>query len=149
LVIVTVRAPVVAFPASVMLTVSEVALTNVVEFTVMPGPENETASPGPLSKPLPVIVIVWLDAPWPRELGLVEVTVGAAFTVKAPVAVATSPSGLVTETLRDPVAALPEIVMLAVSEVELTKLTELTVIPEPEKPTVAPETKFVPVIVIV
>jgi hypothetical protein len=82
-------------------------------------------------------------------LGLVEVTVGAGLTVNAPDAVATSPSGLVTRTLRDPVAAPPEIVMLAVREVELTKLTELTVIPDPEKPTVAPDTKLVPAIVIV
>jgi hypothetical protein len=141
--------PVVAFPATVMLAVSEVELTNVVEFTVIPVPENETASPEPLSKLVPVIVMFWLVAPCPRELGLVDVTVGPALTVNAPVAVATSPSGLVTETLRDPVPALPAIVMLAVSEVELTKLTELTVIPDPENPTVAPDTKLVPVIVIV
>jgi hypothetical protein len=132
-----------------MLAVNEVELTNVVEFTVIPVPENETANPEPLSKLVPVIVMFWLVAPWPRELGLVDVTVGPAFTVNAPVAVATSPSGLVTETLRDPVAALPEIVMLAVTEVALTKLTELTVIPDPENPAVAPDTKFVPVIVIV
>jgi hypothetical protein len=56
---------------------------------------------------------------------------------------------LVTKTSRDPVAALPEIVTLAVSEVELTKLSEFTVMPDPENPSVAPETKLVPVIVIV
>ena len=149
LVTVRLRAPVVAFDAIVMSAVSEVALTNVVELTVMPVPENATASDPPLSKFAPVIVIVWLLAPCPRELGLVDVTVGAGLTVNAAVAVATSPSGLVTETLRDPVAALPEIVMLAVTEVELTKLTELTVIPDPENPTVAPDMKLVPVIVIV
>jgi hypothetical protein len=149
LVTVTFRVPVVAFPATVMLAVSEVELTNVVEFTVIPVPENETASPEPLSKLVPVIVMFWLVAPCPRELGLAEVTVGAAFTVNRADPVATSPSGLVTETLRDPVPGLPAIVMLAVSEVELTKLTELTVIPDPENPTVAPDTKLVPVIVIV
>ena len=31
---------------------------------------------------MPVIVMVWLVAPWGREDGVVEVTVGAALTVK-------------------------------------------------------------------
>jgi hypothetical protein len=149
LVMVTFRAPVAAAAEIETLTLNEVALTKVTELTVIPVPENEAARAAPLSKLVPVIVIVWLLAPCPRELGLVEVTAGAGLTVNRDVPVATSPSGLVTETLRDPVAALPEIVMLAVSEVELTKLTEFTVMPEPENPTVAPETKLVPVIVIV
>jgi hypothetical protein len=149
LVTVTFRAPVAAAAAIEMLTFNEVALRKVVELTVIPLPENEAARPGPLSKPVPVIVIVWLVAPWPRELGVVDVAVGAALTVNAPDPVATSPSGLDTDTLRGPMAALPEIVMLAVSEVALTKLTELTVIPVPENATVAPETKLAPVIVMV
>ena len=41
-------------------------------------------------------------------------------TVKTLVPVPVPPSALVTVTLRAPVVALPEIVMLAVSEVELT-----------------------------
>ena len=52
-----------------------------------------------------------------------------------------------TVRLRDPVVALPEIVMFAVSDVELTNVVEFTVIPVPENATVAPETKPVPVIV--
>jgi hypothetical protein len=144
---VTFRTPAAALAATVMLAVKDVELKNVVELTVIPVPENVTVAPE--MKPVPVIVTVWLLAPCPRELGLVDVTAGAGFTVNAPVPVATSPSGLVTTTLRAPVAALPEIVMFALSEVELTKETELTVMPDPENPAVAPETKLVPVIVTV
>jgi hypothetical protein len=77
------------------------------------------------------------------------VTVGAALTVKTPVPVPTPASPLVSVTLRVPVVAAPEIVMLAVTEVELTKVVEFTVIPVPENEAAsgAPETKFVPVIV--
>jgi hypothetical protein len=60
---VTLRAPVAAAPVIVMFAVSDVALTNVVEFTVIPIPENELASAGPLSNPVPVIVTFWLVAP--------------------------------------------------------------------------------------
>ena len=45
LVTVTLRAPVAAAAVIVMFAVSEVALTNVVEFTVIPGPENERPVP--------------------------------------------------------------------------------------------------------
>ena len=73
-------------------------------------------------------------------------TVGAALTVKTPVPVAVVPSPLTRVTLRVPVEAAPEMVMLAVSEVELTKVVEFTVIPVPEKEVArgAPVTKFVP-----
>ena len=70
-----------------------------------------------------------------------------ALTVKTPVPVPTPASGLVTVTLRAPVVAEPKMVMLAVSEVALTKVVELTVIPVPEKEATAPETNPVPVIV--
>ena len=60
---VTLRAPVVAPEAIVMFAVTSVALTNVVELTVMPVPENEAASPAPLSKFVPLIPTFWLVAP--------------------------------------------------------------------------------------
>ena len=44
-----------------ILAVSCVALTNVVELTVIPVPEN--AAVAPVSKPVPVMVMVWLVAP--------------------------------------------------------------------------------------
>jgi hypothetical protein len=55
LVTVTLRAPVVAPAVSVMFAVSEVELTNVVEFTVIPVPENAVVAPD--WKPVPVIVM--------------------------------------------------------------------------------------------
>ena len=58
---VTFRAPVPAFAVMVTLTVSEVAELNVVEFTVIPEPENDTAAPD--KKFVPVIVKFWFDAP--------------------------------------------------------------------------------------
>ena len=144
LVTVTLEAPVVAEPEIVMLAVSVVAFTKVVELTVIPVPENEVARDAPVTNPVPVIVMFWLVAPWPRDAGLVEVTVGAALTVKTLVPVAKVPSPLVTATLRTPVVAELEMVMLAVSVVAFTKVVELTVIPVPEKEAMAPLTKFVP-----
>ena len=102
---VTLRAPVAAAPVIVMFAVSDVALTNVVEFTVMPAPENELASAGPLSNPVPVIVMFWPVVPCGLELGVVEVTVGAALTVNTPAPVPVPESRFVTVTLRAPRAA--------------------------------------------
>jgi hypothetical protein len=143
---VTLLVPVVALEETVMLAVREVEETNVVEFTVIPVPEKDAAAP--LTNPVPVIVIDWLDAPWPRELGLVDETVGAALTVKQlehePVWV----SGFVIVTLLVPVVAFEATVTFAVMEVEETNVVEFTVIPVPENEALAPLTKFVPVIVI-
>ena len=106
LVSVTLRVPVGAPEVIVMLAVSEVELTKVVELTVIPVPEKVAAAP--LTKFVPVIVMLWLVAPWPRDAGLVEVTVGATFTVKTLAPVPTPASGLVTVTLRTPMVAVPK-----------------------------------------
>ena len=146
LVTVTSRAPVLAFEAIVMFAVRWLESTKLVELTVMPVPENETLAP--LAKPVPLIVTLWLPAPCPSELGLVEDTVGAALTVKAEVLVAVLPSPLVIETSRAPVLAVEETVTLAVSWVELLNVVELTVIPDPnDAASVGPLMKPVPVIV--
>jgi hypothetical protein len=145
LVTLTFPAPVAALPLIEMLAVSELALTKVVELTVIPVAENDTLAP--FTNPVPVIVMFWLLAPCPRELGLVDVTVGAALTVNAPVPVALLLSGLLIVTFRTPVAALPLIEMLAVSELALLKVVELTVIPAPENDAAAPFSKLVPLIV--
>ena len=58
---VTSRAPVVAPAVRVTLTVSWVDELNVVELTVIPVPENDTAAPD--TNPVPVIVKFWFDAP--------------------------------------------------------------------------------------
>src|SRR5919204_229136 len=145
LVTVTSPAPVVAVAAMVMLAVSEVLDTNVVELTVMPVPENDTVAPDTML--VPVTVMFWLVAPWPRELGLAAVTVGAPFTVNTPVPAPMPVSGFVTVTSRAPVVALVAMVMLAVSVMLDTNVVELTVMPVPENDTVAPDTKLVPVTV--
>ncbi|MGO9954883.1 MAG: hypothetical protein ACLP50_02725 [Solirubrobacteraceae bacterium] len=66
-------------------------------------------------------------------------------TANAAEAVALLPSGLVTVTLRAPVPADPAIETLAVIDAALATVTLLTVITEPEKDTVAPVSKPVPV----
>jgi hypothetical protein len=92
-------------------------------------------------------VMSWLAAPWPRELGLVDETVGPTFTVKQLAHEPFPASGFVTVRLLVPVVAFPATVMLAVSEVAETNVVEFTVIPVPEKEAEAPLTKFVPVTV--
>jgi hypothetical protein len=74
----TVCPPVVALDATVMFAFSSVALTNVVELSAIPVPENDTVAP--LTKPVPITLTFWLAAPCPRELGLVDVTDGPATT---------------------------------------------------------------------
>src|SRR5581483_11144292 len=49
-------------------------------------PESPNWTAMPFWKPVPVMVIPMLVAPWPREVGLVVVKVGEAWTVKAKVA---------------------------------------------------------------
>jgi hypothetical protein len=58
---VTLPAPVVAPAETVMLAVSEVADTKVVEFTVIPDPVNVAAALD--TNPVPVTVMFWLLAP--------------------------------------------------------------------------------------
>jgi hypothetical protein len=128
----------------VALTVNCVALTNVVEFTVMPVPENDTVAP--LTKFVPVTVPSPGPAPWEPELGFIEVVVGPVLTVKHPVHDALPVSGFVTVTLRAPVVAPVVIVMLTVTWVALLNVVELTVMPVPENEAVAPLWKPVPVI---
>jgi hypothetical protein len=145
LVTVTARAPVLA-PDSIEIFVdSSVELTKLVDSTVMPAPND---APAPPVKPVPLIAIVCLLAPWLRELGLVDATVGGASTVKTPVPVALVVSGFVTVTLRTPVLAFDAIVTFALTSVELTKLVEFTVTPVPENEAASPVpfSKFVPLI---
>jgi hypothetical protein len=78
LVTVRLRAPVAAEGSMLMFPVSEVALLNVTELTVMPVPENVTVAP--LTKPVPLMVMLWFDAPWPRESGAALVTVTGEVT---------------------------------------------------------------------
>src|SRR5207247_1193610 len=75
LVTVTSPAPVVADPVSVMLAVTCVVSTKLVELTETPLAENDATAPW--AKFVPVIEMSWAAAPSPRELGEALVTVGA------------------------------------------------------------------------
>ena len=121
----------------------DVELTKVTELTVMPVPLKVTV--GICTNPVPLMDIS-RDFPFLYEEGETEVT-ETAVTVKEPVAVEYAPPGLANVTSRAPVAAEDEIVILAVTESELTNTTEFTVIPAPLRVTVGVETKFDPVMV--
>ena len=143
LVTVTLRVPVAAPRLTEMFTVTWVALSTVVEFTVMPEPENDVAAPA--RKPVPVTTMLWLAAPCARDGGLAEMTVGAVVTLKHPVQEANLPSGLVTVTSRPPMVAPDATEMFSVTWVALSKVVELTVMSVPENDPTAPGAKLVPV----
>ncbi len=133
LVAVTLRLPVAASTATVIFMVIWVALSTVVEFTVMPAPEIATEETL-LIKLVPVRTM----SPVAKRLAVVGkmlVKVGAGFcTVKLPAKVAVPPPGaaLVTETSRAPVAAPAAMVILAVIWVALSTVVVLTVILAPK-----------------
>jgi len=145
LVTVTLRTPVVAPLAIVMFAVNDVEVLNVVELTVMPVPENVALAP--LTNPVPTSPMFCETEPWPRLVGDVDVNVGPVLTVKQFGHVAAWVSAFVIVTSRKPVAAPDAIVMFAVAVVVETYVVELTVIPAPEKETVALCAKLVPVTV--
>jgi hypothetical protein len=142
---VTFPPPRVAPVDTVTFAVSCVDDTKLVEFTVIP--EAENVAEAPLMNPVPVRVMAWFVAPRPLDEGLADVTTGAGSTVKHPVHVPTPASGLVTTTSPAPVVAVGEMVTLAVSWVDDTKVVELTVTPVAENEADAPETKPLPLIV--
>jgi len=117
-----------------------VSLTTVRPLTVMPVPETFT----PLApvKPVPVRVTRTLPPRTP-DAGLIEANVGA-ITVKVTVPVV--PPGLVMLTFLAPVAAVAEMVNVAVTVVGFTTMMLLAVIPVPPVmlTAVAP-VRFVPV----
>jgi hypothetical protein len=82
---VTPRAPVAADELMLTCAVIEVALLTVVEFTVIPDPENATLAPD--ANCVPAITTEKLLAVASPELGLVDATVGGESTVKAAVLV--------------------------------------------------------------
>jgi hypothetical protein len=135
--------PVAAVPEIVNVAVICVAFTTVTPLTVIPLLPGLTVAP--LTKFVPVRV-TGTAVPCSPLFGLTDVSVGAGgrFTVNGtPLLV---PPAVVTVTLLAPVAAVPEIVNVAVICVPLTTVTLLTVIPLlPGLTVVAPVTKFVPV----
>ena len=113
LVTVTSRKLAVAVPATDIRTVMLVELLRVTELMVMPLPEN--ATPTPVAKLVPLIVMFCGPVPRAFEFGLSDVIVGRAVTVKEFDSVEVPPSGLVTVTLRTPVAAVEDTETLTVN----------------------------------
>jgi hypothetical protein len=139
---VTLLAPVAAVPEIVNVAVICVALVTVTALTVIPLFPGFTVAPATKFVPVRVTDTAVPCAPL---FGLTVVSVGAAgLTVNGtPLLV---PPPVVTVTLLVPVAAVPEIVNVAVICVVLTTVTALTVIPLlPEFTVLDPVTKFVPV----
>ncbi len=141
LVTVTVRLPVLAKDSIETFAFSSVELTKVVDSTITPEPNEELAPP---AKPLPLMTTVSVPFLLP-EFGLADSTFGSALTVNPPASVSTPPSGLVTVTVRAPVLAPASTETFADSSVELTKVVDSTVMPEPNDD-VAPLTKPLPLI---
>ena len=96
----------------------------------MPRPENVAAAP--VRNPVPLTVMSWPVAPWPRLDGVALVAVGFAFTVKHAVHDPTPASPFVTVTLRGSSVAPPATSIFTVNSVPETNVVELTVIPVPE-----------------
>ena len=138
---VTLRAPVAAIAEIVRVAVICVALTTVTLLTVMSAVETVTVAPARKFVPVRVTGTV---APWAPLDGAMAVRVGAALlTVKTTAPLV--PPAVVTVTLRAPVAALAEIVRVAVIWVGPTTVMLLTVTPVEETVMVAPAAKLAPV----
>ncbi len=145
LVTLTLRAVGFAVGATVTLAVRLVGLLYVTEPTVTPVPV--TATVAPLTKLEPPIAICWLVAPSGTVFGETPVTTGGPFTVKPLANVALAPDGSVTVTSRAPGVAVAATVTGTVSCVALVTVTGPVVTPLPEKATVEPATKPLPVTV--
>jgi hypothetical protein len=135
----TVLIPVVVPEAIVILAVSLVELTNVVELTVMPAPNLAMA---PASKCDPRMSTERV-APLAPLFGELDVGAGAAMTVRHPVHVA-EPAPVVAVTLRAPMGAVAVAFTLMVNLLLLTKVVETTVTPVPDTELVAPDWKLLP-----
>jgi hypothetical protein len=143
LVTVILRAPVVAPVETLSTTVIVVELVTLVVPTVIPVPEMDTIAP--VTKPVPVSVTVCSLVPCPSALGLALVGTGPALIVKQPAHEAAPSIGLLTVTVRAPVAAPDAIVTFTEMEEELLNVVLLTVMPGAgEKLTVAPGRKLLP-----
>jgi hypothetical protein len=135
----TVLTPVVVPEAIVILAVSLVELTNVVDFTVIPAP-NFAMAPAWKCEPRMSTERV---APLAPLFGDVDVGTGAGVMVMHPVHVA-EPAPVVAVRLRAPMGAVAVAFTLIVNLMLLTNVVETTVTPVPDTEVVAPDWKFVP-----
>ena len=143
---VTLRAVGFAVAATVTVAVRLVELLYVTVPTVTPVPETVTLAP--FTKFEPAMAICWLVAPWGAVFGEAPVTTGGPLTVKPLVFVAVAPDGSFTVTSRAPGVAVEATVTGTVSCVGLVTVTAPVVTPVPEKATVVPAAKPVPVTVV-
>ena len=135
----TVLTPVVVPEAIVILAVSLVELTKVIEFSVMPAP-NLAVAPAWKREPRMSTERV---APLAPVFGEVDVGAGAGVIVRHPVHVA-EPAPVITVTFRAPMGAVAVAFTLMVNLMLLTKAVETTVTPDPDTEVVAPDWKLVP-----
>ena len=144
LVTVTLRGPTVAVAATLMVAVIWVAELIVAAVTVTPVPLKATVAVE--ANAVPVRTTVCVPAPWPRTSGVMPFTVRvAALTIENPVSSApVPPSELVTVIDRVLIVAFAATVTLTSISAALSTVTELMVIPVPEKTTDAPAAKPVP-----
>src|SRR5581483_2486375 len=139
-----------ATPAEAVIAITKVAVIWVVLTTatlLMVTPALLMLTMAPERKFVPVKVTGTV-APMEPMAGLIEVRVGAEAAVMLNATAVAVPPEVVTVTLIDPVGVPNAIDNVAVIWVELTTLTLLTVTPVLLTPTLAPETKLVPVKVI-
>jgi len=120
----TVLRPVVAVGAIVNVAVTLVELTTVRPLTVIPVPETLIAVAPVRFAP---VRVTGTAVPRMPAFGLIEVRLGPAVMVKNTLLL--TPLGVVTVTFLAPVAAVDEIVKLAVKVVSFTTVRPLTVTP--------------------
>jgi hypothetical protein len=144
---VTLRAPVAAPDAIVMFAVTDVAEFHVVEFTVIPAPENDALAP--CANPVPAIVMFWFVAPCPRLEGDALVTVGIAATTVKHVQSPVCASEFVTTSVHAPGAAdvMLNVAWIVVELLTTTAVPAIDDCPLFVRATVAPAEKPVPEIV--
>jgi hypothetical protein len=135
----TVLPPVVVPEEIVILAVSLVELTKVVEITVMPDPNLAMAPDRNLEPRTSTDRVV----PLAPLFGEVDVTTGEGLIVRHPAHVV-EPATVMTVTSRGPTAAVASAFTLIVSLMLLMKVVETTVTPVPDTDVVAPAWKLLP-----
>lgn len=135
----TVLTPAVVPEAMVILAVSLVELTKVIDLTVIPAPNLAIAPPRKFEPRMFTDRV----APLAPLFGEVDVGFGAGLIVRH-AAHAADPTPVVTVTLRAPMGAVAVAFTLMVNLTPLTKVVETTVTPVPDTEVVAPDWKLAP-----
>ena len=144
---VTSLAPVGAAAEMVMFAVTSVEDTKVVEFTVIPVPENDATAP--VAKCVPDSVMSRPVAPWPRLEGEAPITVGSEPDTMKHSHDPVAPSGFETRTDHNPGAAFARANVAVIDDDELntTFVPGISVWPVRRSRTVAPLWKAEPLMV--